>query len=97
MSAATCGVNPGYRFAHAGYLLSCRIIARLRPRWVWFYLIRDDADYAEYCYINPVKHGPVRRVQDWPHSSFHRDVRLGLFALDWAGDMDRVGEFGERE
>jgi hypothetical protein len=26
-------------------------------------------------YINPVKHGLVTRVRDWPHSSFHRDVR----------------------
>lgn len=67
-------------------------------RRFWEHLIRDDADYArhvEYCYFNPVKHGFVRRVQDWPHSSFHRDVRRSLFPLDWAGDMDAVGEFGE--
>lgn len=67
-------------------------------RRFWEHSIRDDTDYAqhvEYCYFNPVKHGLVRRVQDWPYSSFHRDVRLGLFPLDWAGDMDRVGEFGE--
>ena len=67
-------------------------------RRFWEHLIRDDSDYArhiEYCYFNPVKHGFVRRVQDWPHSSFHRDVRRGLFPLDWAGDMDASGEFGE--
>jgi len=67
-------------------------------RRFWEHLIRDDADYArhvEYCYFNPVKHGLVRRVQDWPHSSFHRDVRLGIFPLDWAGDLDATGEFGE--
>ena len=29
---------------------------------------------------NPVKHGWVARVADWPHSSFHRFVRLGLSA-----------------
>lgn len=65
----------------------------------WEHLIRDDNDYArhvEYCYINPVKHGHVRRVQDWPHSSFHRDVRGGLFPLDWAGEVPPIGEFGER-
>ena len=58
------------------------------------------ADYASLIRptgFNPVKHRLVRRAQDWPHSSFHRDVRLGLFPLDWAGDMDRAGEFGERE
>jgi putative transposase len=69
-------------------------------RRFWEHLIRDDEDYArhvEYCYINPMKHGLVRRIQDWPHSSFHRDVRRGLFPLDWAGDMERTDGFGERE
>ena len=67
-------------------------------RRFWEHLIRNDADYArhvEYCYINPVKHRLVGRVQDWPHSSFHRDVRRGIFSLDWAGDADVTGEFGE--
>jgi REP-associated tyrosine transposase len=62
-------------------------------------LIRDERDYSrqvEYCYINPVKHGLVARVQDWPFSSFHRDVRAGLFPSDWAGEVDERGEFGER-
>ena len=39
----------------------------------------------------------VRRVRDWPHASFHRDVRRGLFPLDWAGDMDAVGQYGPNE
>jgi putative transposase len=68
-------------------------------RRFWEHLIRDDADYArhiEYCHINPVKHGLVNRVRDWPHSSFHRDVRDGVFPLDWAGELERVGVFGER-
>lgn len=67
-------------------------------RRFWEHLIRDDADYAkhvEYCYINPVKHGLVTRVRDWPHSSFHRDVRRGIFPEDWAGDINDIGEFGE--
>ena len=68
-------------------------------RQFWEHLIRDDADYArhvEYCYINPVKHALVSRVRDWPHSSFHRDVRAGIFPEDWAGDIEPSGEFGER-
>jgi putative transposase len=67
-------------------------------RRFWEHLIRDDVDYArhvEYCYINPVKHGLVTRVCDWPHSSFHRDVRAGIFPEDWAGDTALRGEFGE--
>jgi putative transposase len=69
-------------------------------RRFWEHLIRDEADYArhvEYCYINPVKHGLVTKVCDWPHSSFHRDVRAGIVPLDWAGEAEPSGEFGERE
>jgi REP-associated tyrosine transposase len=68
-------------------------------RRFWEHLIRDEADYArhvEYCYINPVKHHLVARVRDWPHSSFHRDVRTGIVPLDWAGEVEPSGEFGER-
>ena len=68
-------------------------------RRFWEHLIRNESDYArhvDYCYINPVKHGLVKRVRDWPYSSFHRDVEAGLFPLDWAGDIDSAGDFGER-
>ncbi len=61
-------------------------------RRFWEHLIRDDEDFrrhVEYCYFNPVKHGLVTRVCDWPHSSFHRDVQAGLFQLDWAGEVSR--------
>ena len=69
-------------------------------RRFWEHLVRDEDDYMrhiEYCYINPLKHRLVTRVRDWPHSSFHRDVRAGLFPLDWGGDIKAVGEFGERQ
>ena len=68
-------------------------------RRFWEHLIRDEADYTrhvEYCYINPVKHRLVSRVRDWPHSSFHRDVRAGIIPEDWAGDIEQDGRFGER-
>ncbi len=67
-------------------------------RRFWEHLIRDEADYArhiDYCMINPVKHKLVSRVQDWPYSSFHRDVRRGVYPQDWAGDADVEGKFGE--
>ncbi|WP_342071595.1 REP-associated tyrosine transposase [Yoonia algicola] len=38
--------------------------------------IRNDRDYAahvNYCWINPVKHGLVEDVRDWPYASWHRD------------------------
>ncbi|EAC2142076.1 transposase [Salmonella enterica subsp. enterica] len=68
-----------------------------QPRF-WEHAIRDDDDYRyhkNYIYINPVKHGWVTRVQDWPFSTFHRDVRNGVYPLDWAGDV-RDLEAGER-
>ena len=66
-------------------------------RRVWEHLIRDETDYArhvEYCYINPVKHGLVSRVRDWPHSSFHRDVRTGIFRRTGRARSSRAESLG---
>ncbi len=68
-------------------------------RRFWEHALRDDGDYnrhVEYCYVNPVKHGLVKGVKDWPYSSFHRDVQVGLFPEDWAGEWDDDIEYGER-
>ena len=57
----------------------------------WEHAIRDEVDlqrHIDYIHFNPVKHGLVHRAVDWPHSSFHRYVRQGLFANDWAVDTD---------
>ncbi|MEW7313251.1 transposase [Buttiauxella gaviniae] len=57
----------------------------------WEHCIRDETDYEahlNYVYINPVKHGWVNKVSDWPYSSFHRDVKRGLYSVDWAGDKN---------
>ncbi len=67
-------------------------------RRFWEHQIRDDEDYINhihYCYINPVKHQWVKRVRDWPYSTFHRDVKRGLFPIDWAGRDEFEGRFGE--
>jgi len=72
---------------------------RTRDRRFWEHLIRDDEDFrrhVEDCYVNPVKHHLVDRMCDWPYSSFHRDVRANLFPLDWGGDLEADGNFGER-
>ena len=57
-------------------------------RRFWEHLIRDEEDRArhiDYLHWNPVKHGWVRGVVDWPHSSFHRYVRRGVYPRDWGG------------
>ena len=84
------------------WLSPVRQARRERGIWqrrFWEHLIKDENDFEQhvnYCYINPVKHGHVSRVQDWPFSSFHRDVAAGIFPLDWGGDVACSGEFGER-
>jgi putative transposase len=74
--------------------------AALWQRRFWEHTIRDEGDFerhVDYIHYNPVKHGLVRRVVDWPHSSFHRYVRLGILPQDWGGDASEdLGSFGER-
>jgi putative transposase len=48
--------------------------------------VRDEADMkrcVDYVHVNPLKHGLVARVREWPWSSFHRYVRLGEYSIDW--------------
>jgi putative transposase len=63
------------------------------------HVIRDDADlerHVDYIHFNPVKHGYISRVCDWPHSSFHRYVERGVLPLDWGGHVEAItGAFGE--
>jgi len=66
----------------------------------WEHLIRDETDFArhvDYIHWNPVKHGYVKRVVDWPYSSFHRYVRQGLPPREWGGNgkEEDGAEFGE--
>ena len=48
-------------------------------------------------WINPVKHGWVARVQNWPYSSFHRYMAIGVDASDWAGAGIDDLPVGERD
>ena len=73
----------------------------LWQRRFWEHTIRDEIDFArhvDYIQFNPVKHGLVSHVRDWPHSSFHRYVREGILPEDWGGDFSAAGgSFGERK
>jgi putative transposase len=68
-------------------------------RRYWEHAIRDDIDFerhVNYIHYNPVKHGLVKRVVDWPFSSFHCYVAQGIVPSDWAGDASELsGRFGE--
>ena len=67
-------------------------------RRFWEHQIRDQDDYIrhmDYLLYNPVKHGLVKCVSDWPYSSFHRLVQKGVYPVDWAASQDIDGDFGE--
>jgi putative transposase len=72
--------------------------ARKRERGIWQRRYwaraivdeRDLAAHIDYVHINPVKHGHAARAADWPWSSFHRFVRDGRLAEDWAAPLDRA-------
>ncbi|WP_409998162.1 REP-associated tyrosine transposase [Bradyrhizobium sp. SZCCHNS3055] len=93
-------------FAHptlaAGARSASKLVKREKGIWqrrYWEHTIRDDRDFerhVDYIHYNPVKHGLVSLVADWPHSSFHRFVERGLLPSDWGGDAaDTTGSFGE--
>lgn len=72
----------------------------LWQRRYWEHTIRDERDlnrHIDYIHYNPVKHGLVNRVREWPYSSFHRYVREGLVDIDWGSDVkeDATVNFGE--
>lgn len=66
-----------------------RVARKERGVWqrrYWERLLRDERDlrhHIDYVHINPVKHGYVERVADWPYSSFHRYVRRGILPEEW--------------
>jgi putative transposase len=69
-------------------------------RRYWEHTLRDDGDFERHCdyiHFNPVKHGHVSMVNEWPYSSFQRFVKLGMYPGDWAAGGQIDGdEFGER-
>jgi putative transposase len=55
-------------------------------RRFWEHTVRDEEDLercVDYVHWNPVKHGYVERVRDWPWSTFHRFVDAGHCEIDW--------------
>ncbi len=62
---------------------------RLWQKRFWEHAIRDEADFArhfDYVHFNPVKHGYVSQVSDWPFSTFHRYVKQCIYPQNWGGN-----------
>lgn len=58
-------------------------------RRFWEHTICDESDFqkhVDYIHWNPMKHGLVTRVIDWPYSTFHRYVKQGIYSADWGGE-----------
>jgi len=64
------------------------------PIWqnrFWEHAIRGRDDlqlHLNYIHINPLKHGCVQQVKDWPYSSFHHYVEKGFYSNDWGGENE---------
>lgn len=90
LGISSIGETPSQRKRHEGNLWQRRF---------WEHLIRDEDDYRkhlDYLHWNPVKHGYVKHVVDWPYSSFHRYVKAGLLPVDWGGERVAAdANFGE--
>jgi putative transposase len=59
-----------------------------QPRF-WEHTCKDERDVkrcVDYIHYNPLKHGLVSRVRDWPWSTFHRFVKLGEYTNDWGAE-----------
>lgn len=87
-SSFTRAIAPGERLSTRRQMKHERGIWQRR---FWEHAIRDQRDFdahLDYIHFNPVKHGWVPRVADWPHSSFHKFVRSGLYPLEWAAPED---------
>jgi len=64
-------------------------------RRFWEHEIRDQNDFnrhMDYIYYNPLKHGHVSQVIDWPFSTFHRDVKKGIYSSNWGGNPNNTLE-----
>lgn len=65
----------------------------------WEHPIRDDRDYwrhFDYIHYNPLKHGHVQRLADWPSSSFQRALAMGLYPEDRCAEpLHEGGGYGE--
>lgn len=83
-----CGEN--YALPRSKTQISKRQSTIWQPRF-WEHCIRDDDDFykhLDYIHYNPVKHGYVKNVADWRHSTFHRYVKEKIYPIDWGGVSD---------
>ena len=75
--------------------------AAIRQRQFWEHLIKDENDldrHIKYIHYNPVKHGLVSDVEDWPWSTYHKYKQQIVYDFaDIANDneFNKIEIFGE--
>ncbi len=85
------------------YRSKARIKRNERGIWqrrFWEHTIWNDEDYAAhmgYIHFNPVKHGWVKTVKEWPFSTFHDLVKKDIYPIDWAASKNESFDVGERK
>ena len=92
----------GERLHQAAWMTGSKTRHRESTLWqrrYWEHQIRNEVDFEhhmDYLHYNPVKHGLVKQVKDWPYSSFHRCLEAGVYPPNWAvaSPVDETG-FGE--
>src|SRR5690606_26307895 len=98
----TCACGPDYfRPEFLSRRRSAKQYGTLWQHRFWEHCLRDEQDsrlHLDYLHANPLRHGLVSAVADWPWSSFHRWVRQGAYPVEWAGSSgksEREGEHGD--
>jgi putative transposase len=72
-----------------GHVSLSRKLKKERGVWqrrFWEHTIDGEDDYIhhfDYLHYNPVKHRLVKRVRDYPWSTFHRYVKEGIYPATW--------------
>ena len=74
--------------------LNSRRKNRRRGVWqrrFWEHVIRDPEDFnnhIDYVHYNPVKHDLASCPHAWPHSTFRRLIKSGMYEQDWCCSCD---------
>jgi putative transposase len=67
-------------------------------RRFWEHTCEDEHDFErhfDYIHYNAVKHGYVACPRDWPHSTFHRWAKCGVYEPRWGCASDGRLDFDD--
>ncbi len=64
-------------------------------RRFWEHQVRDEHDlqnHVDYIHYNPLKHGLVQSVEEWPWSTYHKYLREGFYGH--LSDFKKTSDMG---